>query len=66
MLLGGESKGPCHGDSGSGFYINHGKKFYLRGIISTSVGTATACHIDKYAVYADVIYFLEWMKNLIS
>ncbi|GLV43520.1 uncharacterized protein CBL_04062 [Carabus blaptoides fortunei] len=43
FCAGGKSKGPCHGDSGGGFYLARNNRWYLRGIISTSLGNNFVC-----------------------
>lgn len=47
-----ETSEVCQGDSGSGFYIEINDKFYLRGIVSSSL--ATACTKKHFTLFSDV------------
>lgn len=65
FCAGGNDAGPCHGDSGSGYYIKNRRKWYLRGMISTTIGNSTLCNVNQYSVYADVSFFLNWIRSVI-
>lgn len=53
--------GVCHGDSGSGFFFKKGNSYYLRGIVSSSLLGSGSCDVTKYAVYTNVLKFLNWV-----
>jgi len=58
-------RGVCDGDSGSGLYVLHNEKFYLRGIVSASLMTnVNECNVDSYAMFTDAPKFYEWMKSI--
>lgn len=55
-------EGVCEGDSGSGFYVEINRKFYLRGIVSAS---ATAdCSKSSVALFTDVIMYTEFIEQV--
>ncbi|XP_063708974.1 transmembrane protease serine 9-like [Culicoides brevitarsis] len=60
-----DGSGPCNGDSGGGFMSNEGGKWYLRGIVSTSLydEETKSCDVRNYAVFTDVEKFLPWIQN---
>lgn len=52
------------GDSGSGFVIKHNNVFYLKGIVSASLLDVNRnCDVKNYAIYTDVMKYIEWIKN---
>lgn len=54
--------GVCAGDSGSGLYVLHNGKYYLRGIVSASLyGFAFGCNVDEHAIFTDVLKFYDWI-----
>lgn len=60
-----ESKGPCSGDSGSGFYLRNelAKVFELKGIVSASLSELShGCDIEVYSLYTDVAKFVDWIR----
>ncbi|XP_036145151.1 chymotrypsin-like elastase family member 2A isoform X1 [Monomorium pharaonis] len=62
-------KGPCNGDSGSGFvmYDATARHYMLRGIVSRStLNDAHLCDLRKYVVYVDVAKYLIWIREQIS
>ncbi|GLV42225.1 uncharacterized protein CBL_03811 [Carabus blaptoides fortunei] len=65
FCAGTKGTGPCLGDSGGGLYIIRDGRWYLRGIISVSVGdnTLQTCDVDTYSVYADTSQYLNWIVD---
>lgn len=55
--------GVCQGDSGSGFYVKKGLKYYLRGIVSSSV--VRDCGDSHEALYSDVFEYLNFLSKVI-
>lgn len=58
FCAGGDDIGVCKGDSGSGFYIKDNGRFFLRGIVSSSVNRE--CGSTKVALYTDVSHYLSF------
>lgn len=55
----------CHGDSGSGFYVEHDNRFYFYGIVSSSLTTNLGtCDVAKHAVYTKVSSFKDWIARI--
>lgn len=55
--------GPCRGDSGGGFVFKEGDRWYLRGIVSTSLKTEDdECDTDNYTVFMNIEKYLDWIK----
>lgn len=59
-----DGTGVCLGDSGGGLIIKHSGKYYLRGIISSSLRRDDSCDVDAHAVYTDVLKYKNWIKTL--
>ncbi|CAG9821463.1 unnamed protein product [Phaedon cochleariae] len=60
----GASKGPCIGDSGSGFVLHSNGVYQLRGISSYAVTRNGTCDLEnKYAVFCDVAKFSKWVES---
>jgi secreted trypsin-like serine protease len=59
---GNEEGGVCQGDSGSGYYVKKDGKFYLRGIVSSSV--VRDCGDSHEAIYTDVFSYLRFLKDV--
>jgi len=58
-------RGVCDGDSGSGLYVMHNEKFYLRGIVSASLMTnVNECNVDAYSMFTDAPKFHDWIKGV--
>jgi Trypsin len=57
-------KGPCHGDSGSGFVMKMDGKWVLRGIVSAGLTNPVTltCDKNKYAVLSDTAKFMKWIS----
>ena len=61
----GKGVGVCLGDSGSGLIVFDGNHFYLRGIVSSSlIGGPHGCDVDAYAVFTDVLRFVDWINGI--
>ena len=61
----GTGQGVCTGDSGSGFVVQIGGIFYLRGIVSASLPNYyLGCNVDTYSVFTDVLKFIRWINEL--
>lgn len=59
-----DGSGVCLGDSGSGLYIIHNGKYYLRAIVSASIrGNTYDCDVDKYAIFTDIYKFVDWLNE---
>lgn len=57
--------GVCFGDSGSGLFVNVNGVAYLKGIVSSSLVTATKnCDVSRNAVYTDVLAFRDWINKI--
>lgn len=55
--------GVCDGDSGSGVIFLYRNRFYLKGIVSSSLKISQQmCNVYAYQVYTDVLKFLYWIK----
>ncbi|GAB0091379.1 hypothetical protein DMENIID0001_062170 [Sergentomyia squamirostris] len=57
------SYSPCNGDSGGGMIFNREGKWFIRGIVSTSLSNQNICDPNEYVVFVDVVPFLEWIKS---
>lgn len=60
--------GPCNGDSGSAFVVQTNNKFYLRGIVSSSIfdQIQQSCDTKNYAVFTDMSKFTSWVQNFMN
>ncbi|XP_070498802.1 serine protease gd-like [Chironomus tepperi] len=58
-----DGSGPCNGDSGGAFIAQSGNKYYLRGIVSSSLLKDGICDTNNYAVFTDVAMFKEWIST---
>lgn len=60
----------CNGDSGGGFFMKKGNKWYLAGIISVTrlrEGPAEVyCQLKGYAIFTKVSNYLSWIHGVIS
>lgn len=57
--------GVCRGDSGSGFFVRRiNNKFYLKGVVSSSLISATGCYSEDYAIYMDVYKYYKFINTL--
>jgi secreted trypsin-like serine protease len=56
-------KGPCHGDSGSGFVMPMNGKWVLRGVVSAGLPNPVTltCDLKKYVVLSDTVKFMDWI-----
>ncbi|CRK96378.1 CLUMA_CG009795, isoform A [Clunio marinus] len=59
----GQNVGPCHGDSGGGFYYKVGNVWYIQGIVSATVIDGGRCDVSKYSVYTNVLKLADWIKD---
>lgn len=62
FCAGRDGAGVCKGDSGSGFYVEKGGKFYLRGIVSSS--TRKKCSKTDLAMYTDIYKYLSFINGV--
>jgi len=61
----GTGQGVCLGDSGSGFVVKIGDAFYLRGIVSASLGNSIlGCDVDSYSVFTNALKYIDWINSL--
>lgn len=60
--------GPCNGDSGGGFIMQNDNKWYLRGIVSSSLlnRETSLCDLENYAVYTDLTYYNSWIQGYMN
>ncbi|CAO1385621.1 unnamed protein product [Diamesa hyperborea] len=56
-------RGPCFGDSGSGFFVKSNRKYYLRGLVSSSLTIGQQCDTSSYAVYTNILKFTDWITQ---
>jgi secreted trypsin-like serine protease len=58
-------KGPCHGDSGSGFFMKRKGRWLLRGIVSAGLPDPVqrTCDLEKYVVMSDVVKYQDWIMS---
>lgn len=64
-----QSKSPCRGDSGGGFYLldSSTKLFNLQGIVSASGSDLyRGCDVNIYTIYTNVARFIDWIKSKIG
>lgn len=57
------NQGPCMGDSGGGFFVSNGHKWYLRGIISSALISNGTCDVTKHSVFTDIYKFIDWIAK---
>lgn len=64
FCAGKNDSGVCPGDSGSGFYVKHEGKYYLRGLVSSQVNALSDdCTKNNYAFYSDILkYFKDFIE----
>ncbi|KAL7013190.1 hypothetical protein ACKWTF_015246 [Chironomus riparius] len=61
----GTGQGVCTGDSGSGFVVQIENFFYLRGVVSASLGDSIlGCDINTYSVFTDALKYVNWIDGL--
>jgi len=61
----GTGQGVCTGDSGSGFVVESGNVFYLRGIVSSSLfNSYLGCDVDSYSVFTNALRYMNWIAGL--
>lgn len=53
--------GVCKGDSGSGFFIRLGDRYYLKGIVSSALGEGS-CDGHYLGIFTDVQKYLHFLK----
>jgi len=59
-----DGRGVCDGDSGSGVYVVHNGRTYLRGIVAASLSDAeNGCNVNKHAVFTKATDFYGWIKS---
>jgi len=51
------------GDSGNGFFLLSGGRFYLKGIVSASITNQGACDITNHALFMDVLKYYDWIED---
>ncbi|GAB0091378.1 Peptidase S1 domain-containing protein [Sergentomyia squamirostris] len=57
------SYSPCNGDSGGGLLIDKEDKWFLKGIVSTSLSKQQICDPNEYVVFVDVVPFVDWILS---
>ena len=60
-----ETKGACFGDSGAGFYVadSSSEQFQVIGIVSSSLLADHTCDVNKFSLYTNVGWFVDWIKD---
>lgn len=58
-----QGKSTCLGDSGSGFFVKTNRRYFLKGIVSTSLLSLNRCNTNTYSVFTDVTKFVGWIEN---
>lgn len=60
-----DNRGPCTGDSGSGFVFNVEGRWVIRGIVSSGFQdlSKNTCDLTQYSIYTDVSKFIDWIKR---
>lgn len=61
FCAGKDGSGVCKGDSGSGLYVEVDGKFYVRGIVSSSINVL--CSRTAAALYSDVLKNLNFIQG---
>lgn len=63
-----DGRGPCNGDSGSGFLMMRQGRWTLRGIVSTALADPikNTCNLSEYVVFTDAAKFSNWIRSLIG
>ncbi|GAB1860048.1 Limulus clotting factor C [Camponotus japonicus] len=61
----------CDGDSGGGLVFKTNGLWYLRGIVSVSLGTileggTSQCDNNLYTLYTQVSNYIDWIQNVIA
>lgn len=64
FCAGSESQGVCQGDSGSGLYVEIDNKFYLKGIVSSSI--VRKCSEKSYALFSDVAKYYDFIETSVA
>lgn len=60
----GDGRGVCKGDSGNGMIFKHQNKYFLLGIVSSSlIDDEDNCDVTKFALYTDVLKYKNWIEN---
>ena len=60
----GDGRGVCEGDSGSGFYVFHENRYYLRGITSAStLNSVNECDVNTLAIFVDATDYCGWIQS---
>nr|XP_040221728.2 serine protease gd-like [Anopheles coluzzii] len=64
----GHGSVPCTGDSGSGFVMKRGPRYYIRGIVSFGQfdPKTLTCATNKYVVYTDIAPFRYWLTRVMK
>ncbi|CRL03693.1 CLUMA_CG016756, isoform A [Clunio marinus] len=62
--IGENGSGPCKGDSGGGLYMKANIKWFIKGIVSSSLLTDEGmCDVEKYSIFTDVAKFSNWIAK---
>ncbi|CRL03695.1 CLUMA_CG016244, isoform A [Clunio marinus] len=62
--IGENGSGPCKGDSGGGLYMKANIKWFIKGIVSSSLFTDEGmCDVEKYSIFTDVAKFSNWIAK---
>lgn len=61
-----EGKGPCLGDSGSGYYFKTRSSWVMQGIVSGSLIKELDCDVNTFSIYTSVPWFVDWIKEVMN
>ncbi|XP_070497368.1 uncharacterized protein [Chironomus tepperi] len=60
----GNGSGVCEGDSGSGLFVVHNDRYYLRGITSASAANnVNECDTNKLSLFTDASDYCGWIRS---
>lgn len=63
FCAGGNGENPCKGDSGGGFVLKSGNRWFIRGIVSSGLIRDNSCDVSKATVFTDVAKFMHWIRT---
>lgn len=56
--------GPCKGDSGSGMFVQHCQRWFLRGIVSAGFNKEQMCDVSVDVLFTDALKYTEWIRGI--
>jgi Trypsin len=62
-----QAKGPCSGDSGSGFYMKESFKWNIQGIVSGGLlNEKQECDINNFILFTNIGWFIDWIERTMT